>query len=86
MTADKLVDDAVSRICAVVSTELSAQDQARIRHIVAEMAVAMVNHTADECSDNVRRVYGPQTDIAHQIADEIKRRQVALIANLQSMR
>ena len=86
MKADKIVKGAVKKIHKAVSADLSHKELEKIQAIVSDMAIELVNHTTEGCSKSMAKLYGPKTDLAHQISDGIKRKQSALITNLQSMR
>lgn len=86
MNADKIAGQAMVRISATVGSDLSEAQMAEVRRIVSELALAVVDDTAQACAARATELYGPHTDLAASMADEVKRSRVALIANLESMR
>jgi ribosomal protein S13 len=86
MKADKIVKATVKKIRKSVKTELSEKDLEKIGIILSDMAVELVTHATERCTKKVMKNYAPKTDLAHEISDDIRRAQTALVANLQSMR
>jgi hypothetical protein len=86
MNVDKIAGQAMARISTTVGSDLSEAQLTEIRRIVSELALAVVDDTARACASRAIELYGPHTDLAAGIADEVRRSQQALIANLQSMR
>ena len=86
MNADKIVEKAIRNVITAIGSELSEAQLDEVRGILSTMAIDVVKDTAQCCREQVATKYGPQTGIAADFADEIRRSQVALIANLQSMR
>lgn len=86
MKSDKIAEKAMKRITATVGTDLSKAQADEVRRILSDLVVEVVSDTAKHCSKRATELYGPHTDLASELADEIKRSKVALIANLKSMR
>jgi hypothetical protein len=86
MNADRIAGQAMARISATVGSDLGEAQLAEVRRIVSELVLAVVDDTARACATRATELYGPQTDLAAGMADEVKRSRVALIANLESMR
>ena len=86
MKADKIVKASLKKIRKSVKTELSDKDLEKINIILSDMAVELVTQATEHCTKKVIKHYAPKTDLAHEISNDIKRAQTALVANLQSMR
>lgn len=58
----------------------------QITAIVEQAMIDAYRHSAQSCVKVAQECCSPDLDLAHKIADEIKRANTALIANLSSLR
>ena len=86
MRTEKIAERAYARIRTTVGDRLTEDQLAELGRIVSDLTIEVARETAQLCNKRATELYGPQTDLASAIADELKRSKVALIANLQSMR
>lgn len=86
MSLKSLADEAVTQILKEVASPLSRQEADAITKIIQHSLIKAVNHTTEKCTDAAVICCGPEADLAHKIAEEADRAQIALIANLTSMR
>lgn len=84
MPIQKLADDVTTEILAALGT--GADKSAQIARIVERALVSVAKETQARCVDVVQVYCSADKDLAHKIADEMARNQLALIANLSSMR
>lgn len=86
MKAEKIAEKAMTELIAAVGSDLSEQQLGQIRAILTKLTIDVARDTAAHCTKRAAEVYRPKTDLAAAIADEIKRSETAIVANLQSMR
>ncbi len=86
MNADKIAEKAMSKVTAAIGADLTESQLDQVRRILSDLTIEIADDTAQHCCEKAAKLYGPQTGLAADIADEIKRSKVALITNLQSMR
>ncbi len=58
----------------------------QITKIIEQAMIDAYRHSAESCVKAAQECCSPDLDLAHKIANEIKRANTALIANLSSMR
>ncbi len=73
-------------VCRSLDTEVGEEVRATINRIIEEAIVDVVARTSQRCVNAAVRCCGPEADLAHKIAEGIEQAQVALIANLSSLR
>ena len=66
--------------------DLSEAERKAILKIIEKSIVQTVEEAASEYQEATAACCGPEKDLAHQIAEEIERKNKALIANLSAMR
>ena len=86
MSLKSLADEAVTQILKAVANPLSKEEADAVSKIVQHSLIKAVNRATEKCTDAAVVCCGPEADLAHKIAEEADRAQIALIANLTSMR
>lgn len=86
MSLKPIADKAVVQICNTIAAQLSDDEKASISRIVEQVVIDTTASTSKECAGIVKFHSGPEADIAHKIAEELKLAETALIANLMGMR
>ena len=86
MPLKQLADEATAKIADCLPEAPGDDTQAKISTIVEQAIIDAVTHMHDHYADVVRLQSGPEADLAHKIAREMKQAQTALIANLSAMR
>jgi hypothetical protein len=86
MKTEKIAKKALKKVRAAVGKDLKDKQLEAIETILSDLAVEVANDMAKHCSKEAAKLCGPRTDLASDIADEIKRQKTALITNLQSLR
>ncbi|PLX37669.1 MAG: hypothetical protein C0606_05130 [Hyphomicrobiales bacterium] len=86
MTLKSLADDAVRRINAAISTQLSDAERITVSRIVEQALIDAVNDVTQRYRDTTKSYFGEDADKAHKLAEEIKRAKAALISNLDGLR
>ena len=80
--AEKAVQDA----CAAISASLDEEKTKRVADVIERALIDMMRETAKEHNVVVRQCCSSDLDMAHKIAEEIKHRNDALVANLKGLR
>lgn len=86
MKTEKIAEKAMAKLIEAIGDDLSKKQLEQVRGILSELSIEVAKDTAKHCTKRAAELYGPRTDLAADIADEIKRTKVATIANLESMR
>ena len=86
MKLKTLADNAVTEIDNTLPDNLTEEQTAAIAKIVENTLVEAVGHTSRSCRDAAVVCCGPEADMAHKIAEEVKLARKALIANLMGPR
>jgi len=86
MELGELAKKTTARICAEVPAAMTADEEGKVSTIIEKAIIEAVLATSARCRDVAVVCCGPEADMAHKIADEVKRAQIALIANLGGMR
>ena len=86
MNLKNLADDAVADIDKSLPKDLSAAETEAIAKIVENTLIEAVAQTSRSCRDAAVVCCGPEADMAHKIAEEVKLARKALIANLMGPR
>jgi len=84
MPIDKLAAEAANEIISALGGD--AAKAADVSRIVEKALVAAMRDTHSSYVNVVNHCCGADQDLAHKIADELKHKQDALVANLSSMR
>ncbi len=66
--------------------DLSEAERQAILKIIEKSIAKTVEEAAGEYLEAAARCCGPEKDLAHKIAEEVERKNRALIANLSAMR
>jgi len=64
----------------------SAAQSKQIADLIERVIIDSYQDAAGRCAKVAREFRGADRDLAHKVADEIRRDNIALIANLSSMR
>ena len=86
MSLKNLADQAVVEIDKSLPEELNEEQTATIARIVENTLIEAVSQTSRSCRDAAVVCCGPEADMAHKIAEEVKLARKALIANLMGPR
>ena len=86
MSLKSLADEAMTQISKAVSNPLSKEEREAVSRIVQHSLIKAVNQATEKCTTAAVVCCGPEADLAHKIAEEAERAEIALIANLTSMR
>ena len=63
----------------------SAEQSSEAIRLIEGAIIEAYRDSAKQCSDVAVQSLGPDSDMAHKLADEIRRKNLLLIANLSSM-
>ncbi len=86
MKLKKVAKNAAYEINNSISAKLTDKDLDEVTGIIAKAMEQAVNKTSDRNIELCMEHVNPDTDMAHQIQKDIKRKQDALITNLSSLR
>ena len=86
MSLKNLADQAVAEIDKSLPIDLTDEESAAVAKIVENTLVEAVGQTSRSCRDAAVVCCGPEADMAHKIAEEVKLARKALIANLMGPR
>jgi len=86
MNRHKHIEATVEKIIATLGCEASAAEKQAIEKIVEDLVVQAIDLSSEHYHSKVVMCCGPEADLAHKIAHEVKQSQAALIANLMSLR
>ena len=86
MSLKPIADKAVEQICEAVSTPMSNDERESVSRIVEQAVIDAALSTSQQCAHVVKFHAGPEADLAHKIAEQLKLKETALIANLMGMR
>ncbi len=86
MTLKPIADKAVVQICNTVAAQMSDDERASVSRIVEQAVIDAAVSASKECAGVVKFHTGPEADLAHKIAEQLKLAETALIANLMGMR
>ena len=87
MSVESSIQDTTDAIVSALSThDLSPQEVEEIHVAVSQLLVKTVKKTSKNASRLAVNCCGPEQDLAHQIQEEIRRKQDLLISNLKAMR
>lgn len=74
------------KVCQVLDATPSADAQKQVAELIERALMDATLEDSEECAKVAMVCCSADRDLAHKIADEIRRKNVALIANLSSMR
>lgn len=86
MTLKPIADKAVEQICKTVSASISDDERKNVSRIVEQAVIDAAISTSQECVSVAKFHAGPEADLAHKIAEQVKLKETALIANLMGLR
>ncbi len=86
MKLTKVAKTAAEEIRNTLRTEISEQELEKITAIVAKAMEKSVKKVSKRNIEFCEQHKNPDTDIAHQIQRDIKRKQNLMIANLEGLR
>ncbi|TNF91152.1 MAG: hypothetical protein EP300_01225 [Gammaproteobacteria bacterium] len=87
MSVESSIQDTTDSIVSALSThDLSEAEIAEIHAAVSKLLVKTVEKTTKNAAKTAASCCGPELDLAHQIQEEIRRRQDLLISNLKALR
>ncbi len=86
MALKELAEETVAALTESVPGNVSDTDKREMSEIIRKALLQALEHAADSHRRATISCCGPDADLAHKIADEVERAQVALKANLAAMR
>lgn len=86
MSLDKIAGETIASIEQALGGKLSDDQREAVRKAVCKSLTDTVEHTGRKHRRAAQEQCGPDADLAHKIADEIRRANLALMANLESLR
>ena len=86
MTIRERAEKAVREACEAISATLDEEQTKKVSDVIERALIDLMREAAKEHSVAVHNCCSPDLDTAHKIADEIRRRNDALIGNLQGLR
>lgn len=84
MSIRQLADGATQEILTCLGQDAQKSDD--VSRIVEQALAEAVRQTQDGCLEVVNVCCSADQDLAHKIADEVRKKEHALIANLSSLR
>ncbi|KAA3622255.1 MAG: hypothetical protein DWQ08_13045 [Proteobacteria bacterium] len=86
MSLDKIAKQTLSSIEKSLGGELSDEQRKAITDAIRQSLSDTLDHSGKRYQKVAKAYCEPDADLAHKIADEIRRANVALKANLESLR
>ena len=86
MELKKRAEQAVKDAGKASGGQLSEKDEQLVAEIIEQAMQHAIHEATKQSSSAAVACCGPDADMAHKIAEEIKRANTALIANLSAMR
>ncbi|MFQ5994677.1 MAG: hypothetical protein ACE5K1_06250 [Acidiferrobacterales bacterium] len=77
---------AAKTVCAMLHTTPSTDLERQVTEVIERTLIDAVLEDGERCARVAMECCSADQDLAHKIAEEIRRRQTALVANLSSMR
>ena len=77
---------AAEAVCEMLHVEASEDLQKRVTDVIERAVIDAVVEDGERCTEVVMDCCSADRDLAHKIADEIRRAHTVLVANLSSMR
>lgn len=78
--------DIAKKVYRILDTTPSAAARNEVAELIERALMDAALEDSEECAKVAMVCCSPDRDLAHKIAEEIRRKNVALIANLSSMR
>ncbi|MFQ6022491.1 MAG: hypothetical protein ACE5NW_07195 [Acidiferrobacterales bacterium] len=73
-------------VCGILQAEPSSDLQKQVADVIERAMIDTVLEDGERCAKVAMDCCSADRDLAHKVAEEIRRTQTALIANLSSMR
>lgn len=87
MTLKKLADETIDALeQAFPTVDISDEERQKIVRIIEKSLIKTVEQTTQSHNKATSNCCGPEADMAHKISEEVRRANVALIANLSALR
>lgn len=86
MPLQSIADSAVAKVCETISSPIPDDERVQIARIIEQAVMDASVTTSQRCGAAVNRDAGADADLAHKIAEQIKRTEKSLIANLMGLR
>ncbi len=86
MSLDKIANETLSSIEAALGSKLSEHQRKAVVEAIQKSLSQTVDHASRKHRKAAERYLGADEDLAHKFAEELKRANVALKANLESLR
>ncbi len=86
MNFGKRAADAAKTVLGILEVTASADQKRRVAAAIEKAVIDAVLAGGEESARVAMKCCSADQDLAHKIADEIRRKNTALIANLSSMR
>ena len=84
MSIKQLADNTAKEILKSLNSNVNKSDDVAL--IVEKALLTVLREAREGCADVVNVCCSPDRDLAHKIADELRLKEKALIANLSSLR
>jgi hypothetical protein len=75
-----------SSVCSILQAAPSPQQEKKVADAIEQAIIEAVRENAERCAKVAQACCSADRDLAHKIAEEIRRQNTALIANLEGMR
>jgi hypothetical protein len=86
MTFRTQAEQTAQAIVDTLGAAPSAAQSKQIADLIERAIIDSYQDAAGRCANVAREFFSADKDLAHKVADEIRRANIALIANLSSMR
>lgn len=86
MKLTDVAQNAADEIGKTLESKLSSEELEKVTAIIAEAMEKSVKKVSKRSIECCEQHLNPDTDLAHQIQKDIKRKQEAIITNLSSLR
>lgn len=87
MSVQSSIEDTTASIVSALSSHnLSDSEKEQVKEIVGQLLVKTVKKTTKNQVETAAGCCGPELDLAHQIQEEMIRKQNLLISNLKALR
>jgi len=84
MSISKLADDTAKEILTTLGSD--TEKSGDVARIIEKALLGVLREARAGCVDVVQVCCSADRDLAHKIADELRQKELALIANLSSLR
>ncbi len=86
MALSNLTDETVKKITDALASEVSKTDTDDLTKIVEQALIKAIGEITDQYKTVAVSALGADADKAHKIAEELRKAQIAIVANLEGMR